>query len=377
MRARNDFEILCSHLTFTRENVHSSGKKTAAYIKQAMKQIDATHLAPGDERTEFYAKLCRQVGIYFLFHAREKATAHRYLLQYQTLSAGELLDYAEACNLKGTASVIDSECQNSVPFEAAQNIYEQLAKDKTNNTNIDLISGQAFALRSLSLTAQRNNNLQKALSFLQDANKIQNTYANSLAGQIDTAEALHIFSLILIHQKNYPEAEKKLIEAIQIWESLSKQTGHPYPMMYVTMQTYANVLRFLHKYEEAKDLLHHVYISQIIHHRKEKHSDIANTLQLSGEVLEDMQHPEEAYFIYQQAHKIKLALQYSENSGFLHVTQESIKRIRKKMNLSTETSPSEASSSSHPSFWNKKTNLIEKKSEEPTPAGQSASTYKS
>lgn len=344
MHTRADFVELCSQLNFNRENVYAIDKKSKDAIPVAVSLINNTMLKHGDHRTEFYAKLCKQLGIYFLFHAREHITAQRYLTKYQELSVGETFDHAEACNLRGIANVIDSEYKTDLLFIVALNNYEALLKDDKNNG--DYLIGKASALRHMSLMAQRNEKLEEAQSYLQDAMKTQKMYGETLAGKIDTAEALHIAALILIHQNKLDEAEKKLVEALSIWEKLNKKTGHIYPMMHITMQTYANVLRLLDRREEAKIMLHKIYISQIAHHKTETHADIANTLQLSGEVIEEMQKHEEAYLTYKQSLKIKLDLQYKENTAFLKVTQDSIARIQKKLK------PAEKNSA--PSFWKEK-----------------------
>ncbi|MDR3491921.1 MAG: tetratricopeptide repeat protein [Gammaproteobacteria bacterium] len=344
MHIRADFVELCSQLNFNRENVYAIDKKSKDAIPVAVSLIQNTILKHGDHRTECYAKLCKQLGIYFLFHAREHVTAQRYLTKYQELSVGETFDHAEACNLKGIANVIDSEYKTDLLFIVALNNYESLLRDDKNNG--DYLIGKASALRHMSLVAQRNEKLEEAQSYLQDAMQTQKMYSETLAGKIDTAEALHIAALILIHQNKLSEAEKKLDEALSVWRTLSKKTDHAYPMMHITMQTYANVLRLLDRREEAKKMLHQIYISQVAHHKIETHADIANTLQLSGEVIEEMHKYDEAHLTYKQSLQIKLDLQYKENSAFLKVTQDSIARIQKKLK------PAEKNSA--PSFWKEK-----------------------
>jgi len=348
-------------LTYDRDNVAWKGKDFAEEVREAVKIIDAEEAIARTKDVQSEAKevvptirhpqaelkaLYEKVGMYYLFHKRDKDNALKYLHAYRLLLFGESnasderasLQYAEACNFVGYAETITGSFVNKALFEEAaqaclallpvedSSILNSLRlpqtlpfiQKPTDTATINKLKfNLAFALRYIGLFHHRKNEHQQAQNHFVLANKLFNQVVQG--PNIESAECLHLLGVSLTKEKRYREALQQLAIAYALETNYVDENGNHF-MVLVTVQSIADTNRKLAEDKatdkneatkllaQAKELLEKAEAAQIEFYGTDKNEDVAKTKQFLGENYLSSGNYSAAISKLQETLKLKLEL---------------------------------------------------------------------
>ncbi len=333
---RKQLEILENVLQFDKTNVHIKGDEVARQIDEAIVFINTIeNSASAPELKTIY----KQVGIYYLFHKRDKDLASHYLEKFKSLTTAQTAEFAEACNLVGAAYIIDGGYQDDTLFKAAIDAYP--THDETRETQL----GIAYAMRYIGLVQHRksfanentpaqiaefSSNAQYAFETVIEIQ--QRLQENFPTVNLDLAESFHLLGVTLTRQNKLAEAKAALEEAARLWDVFCNDTHSVHPIKFITMQSLGNILMRLGQHKDALALLRDAYQQQVTYYETEEHADIAKTWHFIGDIHKNAAEYTLANAAYRKALTIKEKLyQDQAASPILKATQDAITEVSPKL----------------------------------------------
>jgi len=276
MNTRRDVTALENALPF---NKSSARERLSKDIIKAVKNAQ-TLIDENEPTTAIFSKLCKKVGVYYAFNQRNKEIALRYLEKFKALVVEQNLqeEIADAYNLIGFASALDTQYNKVQPFEQALQIYA--AFNQKNPAEFRLEEG--FALRHIALMLYRQEKLEEAIEKVKEAIETQKQHTKTPSLKlIEIAESLHVFGNILAKQEKYTEAEKKYMQAKALWEEYKNTGLSAHPAKFSMLQSLSNTQMQLNKNNQAFFTLEQTYAEQLAYFADiEDHPDITRTLNL-------------------------------------------------------------------------------------------------
>lgn len=333
---------LAEALNFTRYNVHIEGTKEDVQrnIEKATNLIDSTK----ETNNAALTKLCKQVGIYYLFYLRDEEKAVKYFEKFRNMSTKETEDYADANLFMGYAKTITGTYKNPSEITTALNFYIAPGKLENQNQDLEISLKKAIAYCFLGLMYHRNaiytdNNGDKqnyaklSIAQLDQALKIQKPLLAIFPNAaIEIANTLHIMGAVYVEIKDFERGLDFLQQSARHSQTFCDITGYEHFMKFITMQTIAALWINLpssnqKNYQDASDILDKAYTGQCKLYGTEKHADIAKTLHFHGEALNKLNLPESALKKFETSLEIKKKF-FSANDKIREKTQLEVDKLK-------------------------------------------------
>jgi tetratricopeptide (TPR) repeat protein len=327
LRNPDSISKLLIKLDYQRENVHLIGDELSKDINTAIELLEAMEKENSNKLPVEAADLCKQVGIYYAFHVRNKELAVKYFRKYAKFPR------ADKEMLLGYAHMLDDNYQDVSHFENALGLPEDW-EDLGNQQDKTPIN-TAFAMRHLGLIFHRkslgNNTAQETAEYNREARQMlehaivqlkfpqETITSTSPIVLLDLAESNHVLGIILSQQNDLAGALKAFQEAYAIWGKFCDASQGLHPMIFTTMQLLGNVFSRIGEHESALELLTTTLDIQYVHYLTDKHPEIAKTHYYLGEAYTAKSKPVLALKEYQDALLIQQTLS-SPDSSFIKTT---------------------------------------------------------
>ena len=154
---------------------------------------------------------------------------------------------------------------------------------------------------------------------------------------IDVAEMYHLLGVACKEESLLPtestdslvRAEEALRTAWEYWDKAAAVTNSINPIVYITMQSLADILRRQGRLAEAGTLYKDVIQKQIVFYGTEDNTDVAKSLHSYGEFFES----KKDYALALEKLTQSLAIKRKINSPMTSFTVEAIQRVRDKIAL--------------------------------------------